>query len=57
MAAWTRLFAGYDLPIVGLRQTPIVATDRGLFFPPAETPTLTDSNDSPPKRGDDDVGG
>jgi len=35
MAAWTCLFAGYDLSVVGL-SNPDRVTDRGLSFPPAE---------------------
>ena len=45
---------GPDLSIGGLRQTPVVAIDRGLFYPPAEAPTLTDSIPAPRSRGADD---
>ena len=48
------LFWGPDLSIGGLRQTPVVAIDRGLFYPPAEAPTLTDSIPAPRSRGADD---
>jgi hypothetical protein len=40
-------FWGPDHLIGGLRQTPVVATDRGLFYPPAEAPTLTDPRSEP----------